>query len=109
MEQQKLPNSTLILVFGIISIVSCCCYGIVGLIFSIIALVLASKAKALYIQNPELYTGYSNVTTGKVLAIIGIVLNLVTLAYVIFMFVYFGYEDMQDPELMKERLEELLQ
>ena len=48
MEQQKLPNSTLILVFGIISIVTCCCYGILGLIFGIIAVVLANKALKLY-------------------------------------------------------------
>lgn len=31
MEQQKLPNATIILVLGILSIVTCCCYGIVGL------------------------------------------------------------------------------
>ena len=37
MEQQKLPNATLILVFGIISIVTCCCYGIIGLIFGVVA------------------------------------------------------------------------
>jgi len=71
MEQQKLPNSTLILVFGIVSIVTCCCYGIIGLIFGIIAIVLAKKATVVYLENPEQYTGYSNVKTGKILAIIG--------------------------------------
>ena len=75
MEQQKLPNSTLILVFGIVSIVTCCCYGVLGLIFGIIAVVMAKKATALYMESPELYTGYNNVKTGRILAIIGIVLN----------------------------------
>ncbi|MGB0789195.1 MAG: DUF4190 domain-containing protein, partial [Marinirhabdus sp.] len=48
MEQQKLPNATLILVFGILSIVTCCCYGVLGLIFGIIAIVMAKKATATY-------------------------------------------------------------
>ena len=37
MEQQKLPNVTLILVLGIASIILCWCYGVLGLILSIIA------------------------------------------------------------------------
>ncbi len=90
MEQQKLPNSTLILVFGIVSIVTCCCYGVLGLIFGIIAIVMAKKATALYLENPEQYTGYQNVKTGKILAIIGIVLSLVYLIYVIWLFATLG-------------------
>ena len=67
MEQQKLPNSTLILVFGIISIVTCCCYGVLGLIFGIIAIVMAKKATQTYLESPEQYSGYQNVKTGKIL------------------------------------------
>ena len=90
MEQQKLPNSTLILVFGIVSIVTCCCYGVLGLIFGIIAIVMAKKATALYLENPEQYTGYQNVKTGKILAIIGIVLSLIYLIYIIWLFATLG-------------------
>ena len=92
MEQERLPNSTLILVLGILSILTCCCYGVLGLILGIIALVMANKATALYMENPEQYTGYQNVKTGKLLAIIGIVLNVLYLGYVIYMFAAFGYE-----------------
>ena len=106
MEQQKLPNSTLILVFGIISIVTCCCYGVLGLIFGIIALVLANKATKLYAENPEMYDGIKNVKTGKVLAIIGIILNVIYLVMTIALYSTFGLETMQDPELMQEALEE---
>ena len=74
-EQQILPNSTLILVFGILSIVSLCCFGITGLILGVIAIILANKATKLYIENPHGYTGFQNVKTGKILAIIGVVLN----------------------------------
>lgn len=90
MEKQKLPNATLILVFGIISIVTCCCYGVLGLIFGIIAMVMAKKATAVYMENPDQYTGYQNVKTGKILAIIGIILNVLYLGYVIFLFATLG-------------------
>ncbi len=92
MEQQKLPNATLILVFGIISIVTCCCYGVIGLIFGIIAIVMSKKATETYLANPELYTGYQNVKTGKILAIIGVFLNIIFLGYVIFLFATLGTE-----------------
>ncbi len=96
MEQQKLPNSTLILVFGIISIVTCCCYGILGLIFGIIAMVMAKKATAVYLENPEQYTGYQNVKTGKILAIIGIILSSLYLIYVIWIFATIGTAGLMD-------------
>ncbi|MEM0931747.1 MAG: CCC motif membrane protein [Bacteroidota bacterium] len=107
MEQQKLPNSTLILVFGIISIVTCCCYGILGLIFGIIAVVLANKALKLYAENPEMYEDPKNVKTGKILAIIGIVLNVIYLLMTIWAYSYIGWENMQDPEKIQELLEQL--
>lgn len=96
MEKQQLPNSTLILVFGIISIVTCCCYGVIGLIFGIIAIVLANKATKLYAANPELYTGYSNVNTGKILAIIGVILNGIYLAWSIYALSVYGFEGIQE-------------
>lgn len=108
MEQQKLPNSTLILVFGILSIVTCCCYGIIGLILGIVAIVLASKAEALYIQNPELYSGYQNVKTGKILAIIGVVFSVIYVLLMIWLITTFGWDTMQDQELMQERMREFM-
>lgn len=92
MQQEKLPNADLILIFGIVSIVTCCCYGVLGLIFGIIAIVLANKATAVYIQEPELYSGYQNVKIGKILAIIGIVLNLIYMIYIIVILSTLGME-----------------
>ena len=54
MEKQPLQNATLILVLGILSIVTCCCYGVLGLPIGIVALVLANKSTKIYIENPEL-------------------------------------------------------
>ncbi len=108
MEKQKLPNSTLILVFGILSIVTCCCYGVLGLILGVITIVLAKKATALYAENPELYSGFQNVKTGKILAIIGIILSALYLIMTIWMISTFGWETMQDQQLMQERIQEMM-
>jgi len=102
MEKEKLPNSTLILVFGIVSIVSCCCYGL-GLIFGITGLVLSKKATAQYVESPELYNGYSNVKTGRILSIIGIVLSVLYLIVVIGIYAVLGEEKLL--ELQQEMLQ----
>lgn len=103
MEKQQLPNSTLILIFGILSIVTCCCYGIIGLPLGIIAWVMSQKALALYAAEPELYTGVQNVKTGKILAIIGVVLNAIYIIYVIWIFSTVGFDGIQQmqEEFMK--------
>ncbi|MBU3822364.1 DUF4190 domain-containing protein [Flavobacteriaceae bacterium XHP0103] len=108
MEQQKLPNSTLILVFGILSILTCCCYGVVGLVLGIVTIVLANKAAKLYAENPEMYTGLQNVKTGKILAIIGISLSAIYLLFTLWAITTFGWDTMQDQELMQEKLQEML-
>lgn len=85
MEKQKLPNVTAVIVLGIVSILaSCCCTVIVGAIPGIIGLVLAKKDANLYNSNPDLYEGYNNLKTGKILNIIGIALGVITLLYSIF-------------------------
>jgi len=104
MEKQTLPNSTLILVFGILSILGCCCYGVLGIIFAIVAMVMAKKATAIHNENPELYTGFQNVKTGKILAIIGLILSIIYLVYVIFIFATVGMEGIQEmqQEILKQ-------
>ena len=104
-ERQQLPNSTLILVFGILSIIGCCCYGLVGLIFGVITLVLAKKASDTYAQNPEMYIGYQNVKTGKTLAIIGVSLSVIYIVILVVGLVMFGgIEGVQ--EMQKEMMEQ---
>jgi hypothetical protein len=89
MEKQNLPNATPVLILGILSIVTCCCYGF-GLILGIVALVLAKKDIALYKQSPEIYLNYSNLKTGRILAIVGIILSVLMLLFVIYVYVVMG-------------------
>ncbi|WP_298537261.1 CCC motif membrane protein [uncultured Algibacter sp.] len=108
MEQQKLPNSTLILVLGILSIPTCCCYGIIGLILGIVTIVLANKAAKLYAENPDTYTGFQNVKTGKILGIIGIILAVLYIIFCVIMISMFGWETLQDQELLQEQLQDMM-
>ena len=91
-SQKPLPNASAVLVLGIVSIVLCWCHGIIGLILAIIALVLANKDLALYNHNPESYTqsSYSNLKSGRTIAIIGLVLAGVFLFFLVIALLFFG-------------------
>ncbi len=107
MEKQKLPNSTLILILGICSIIGCCCYSIPGLVCGIIAVVLATKATNVYKLAPENYSDYGNVKAGKIMGIIGIALSIIFFFILLWAVAFIGWDAIQDPELMQERMREI--
>ena len=77
------PNANLILAFGIVSIVTCCCCsGIMGIIFAIIAIILAVKSKKEFTRNSDLYdeNTFGKVNAGKTCAIIGLVVGILMFA-----------------------------
>ncbi|MBN1199833.1 MAG: hypothetical protein JXA23_10810 [Bacteroidales bacterium] len=89
--QQNLPNSTVVLTLGILSIVFSIWYlSFVGVILSIIALVLAGKDMALYTSNSSKYTlsSYNNLKAGRICALIG--LTVAIIFTVIIILVVFG-------------------
>jgi beta-lactamase regulating signal transducer with metallopeptidase domain len=90
--QLPVPNSAAVLVLGILSIVFCFCYGFIGLVMGIIAIVLAGKANELYKANPSNYTAasFNNLKAGKICAIIGTILSALMLVYVIVVFFIVG-------------------
>ena len=92
MIPQQLPNSTAVLVLGILSIVMCWCIGIAGLVMGIIALVLAGKSKFLYEKNPGEYTigSYKNLNAGKICAIIGTSLSGIYFIYAMIKWIIVG-------------------
>lgn len=86
---KSLPNSTAVLVLGIISIVGCVCYGVVGIVTGIIALVLHKKDKELYDSNPSAYeASFKNSNAGKICAIIGLILSSL---YIVGLIIYFVF------------------
>ena len=100
-----LPNATVVLVLGIISIVGCCCsYGLVGIICGIIALVMANTATNLYVANPERFTesSYKNMNAGKICAWIGIIPSILYLILMIWLFAVIGLAGLTDPNAIME-------
>jgi len=87
--QMGVPNSSAVLVLGILSIVVCWCYGLPGIVLGVIALVMAGKSAKLVRENSELYTENSikNLKAGKICAIIGTSLSslyfLIIIVYLI--------------------------
>ena len=84
--RKPLPNATTVLVLGIISIPTSFCYGIVGIILGIIALVIAKKDLRLSKEFPGEYDGVENLNAGRICAIIG--LSIGSLFFII-MVLYF--------------------
>lgn len=91
MGNKKLPNSSAVLVLGILSICFCAAWGLPGLAMGIVALVLYKKDKAIYITDPEAYEqSYKNATAGKICAIIGVTLSALTFVMITLYFILLG-------------------
>ena len=87
---KNVPNGTAVLVLGILSIVMCWTYGVIGLILGIVAIVLHRKDKAVYLTNPSVYEqSFKNSKAGNVCAIIGVVLSALFVIYIIAVVLFF--------------------
>jgi ABC-type antimicrobial peptide transport system permease subunit len=105
MEQQKLPNVTIVIVLSIIGLVCCCVAGVPGILFGGIGLILALKDEKLYKANPENYSNFSQLKTAKILAIIALVIGVLYLAYTVFQISQMGGWDAymeQSQEIMEQ-------
>lgn len=93
--QQELPNSTAVLVLGIVSLffvlLGCVFFPttFIGLITGIIALAISGTAVRLNRENPTGYKGYGNIQAGRIMSIIALGLIalglLIILVYIIFL------------------------
>ncbi|MBO7570560.1 MAG: hypothetical protein J6T48_00235 [Bacteroidales bacterium] len=89
------PNSNAILTLGILSIVTCCCCnGIIGIILSIIAIILATKSKREFKRNSDIYNEKTlgKVNAGRTCAIIGLTVGILMFVIAIIV-VHFALDD----------------
>jgi hypothetical protein len=109
MGPQNLPNATIALILGILSIPGCCCYGILGLILGIIAWVLGNNDIKKFYLNPGMYTQSSlkNAKAGKVCGIIGTILGALYLILMIVLVAMFGFAALSDPNFAREWAESM--
>lgn len=106
---KPLPNATLALVLGIVSIPTCCFFGgLLGLVLGVVAIVFANKAIALYNANQGMYqeSGLKNAKAGRICAIIGIVFSLLMVLMAVWMISTFGWDAMNNPEDLQKQMEE---
>ncbi|AIY13560.1 MULTISPECIES: CCC motif membrane protein [Cellulophaga] len=103
MEQQKLPNATMIIVLSIFGYLCCCLAGI-GIIPSGIAFFMANKSQKIYEESPELYDNYGTIKTGKIVAIIALVLNVLMVIRWIYVIATGGFDTIQEQydEMMRQ-------
>jgi hypothetical protein len=90
--QQSLPNSTTVLVLGILSIVLCFICGI-------IAMVIASGDRKLYEQNPGIYStsSYDLIKAGRICSIISFCIwGLGIVFYIFIIMIAIGTSTMVD-------------
>jgi hypothetical protein len=106
-QKVNLPNATAVLVLGIISIVGCFCYGLVGFVCGIISLVLASKDMKRYALEPQAFTpsSYNNVKAGRICSIIGLILSSVYLVLIIIVIAAIGIAGLSHPEEFLRQLQ----
>jgi hypothetical protein len=81
----NLPNATLVLIFGILSIIVC---NFIGLGFGITSLIMSGKLKAILKQSPDSYSPSSigMVKAGKTCAIIGVIISAIVTILIILYF-----------------------
>ncbi len=87
---KPLPYATASLVLGILSIVFCWTYGVIGLTLGIVGLVLANKDRRLYQSNPEAYSAesYKSSNAGRICAIVGLILSSLLFLFIVGMVIF---------------------
>ena len=105
-SQRSLPNASAVMALGIISIIGCCCYGVPGVVCSIVALILYSKDAQLFQANPEWYTAssYSNLRTGRICSIVVLLSSILFLLFWIFVMITAGFGILSNPQDVFNRI-----
>ena len=90
-EKQPIPNASTALILALVSWpLSCISYGIFVIITGIISMVLASKAKNAYKNNPAAYESSSH-QMAQIAFVSNIVLLILSAILIILMVVYIGF------------------
>lgn len=77
-----------------LAILSCiiCCLGGFGIIPAIGAYFLAIKSEGVYKMNPEAYDNYTAIKKGKIIAMVGIILNIIVIGITIWTLSTIGWD-----------------
>lgn len=94
-KDANLNNAIGALVLGILSILTCICYGFIGLILAIIGLVISKGDNQKVKDNPDvLYANAGVLKAGRILCIIGLVFNILMLLYFVVIIFIVGMDEL---------------
>ena len=95
MEKTELPNGKLIYVLAILSC-TLFCFGGITILFALSSYFLARKSEKMYKQNPSAYSNIKIIKKGKIIAIIGLILNLIIVGITIWTLATIGWDAWSD-------------
>ncbi len=95
MTTKRLPNAKTIYILSLLSFFVFCFAGI-GIIPATISYVLARKSEKLYKADSDAYSNVNTVKKGKIMAIIGIILNLIIVSIAIWTLMTIGWDAWSD-------------
>lgn len=87
-QKPTLPNSVSTLVLGICSIASP--FLFLGFVLSIIGIAISGTATRIYRENPTEWDGYSMLTAGHVLCIVGLVISSIDILFSLYTLLFAG-------------------
>ncbi|MDB0599748.1 CCC motif membrane protein [Tenacibaculum maritimum] len=106
METQKLQYATLVYILAILGLPLCCCIGL-GAIPSGIAYFIATSELNKYHAYPERYTDQDNIYTGKIIALVVLIINLLYIAYTFYQIYTIGWDNlMEQSRILMEQYEQ---
>lgn len=102
MEVQKLQYQTLIYVLAISGLL-CCCIAGSGMLPAGIAYYIAHSELKKYTQNPDTYDNQDSIYTGKIIALIVFIINVLYFSYTLYQIYTIGWDTLmqQSEALMK--------
>ncbi len=87
-QPESIPDAGLIFGLGIVSIVLSLTFCGIGFIPGVICLIKAKEPMRLIKENPGKYTDASNVSTGRVLGLIGTIIGGLMFVFVFLYFIF---------------------
>jgi len=103
MNQEKLQYEPLIYVLALFGLPLCCCMG-AGILPAGIAYFIANNELKKCYEREEPYVNQNGVYTGKIIALVIVVINILYLAYTIYQIQTIGWDELmrQSQELMEQ-------
>jgi len=91
MEKQKLQYQTLIYILAVAGLLCCCIAGF-GILPAGIAYFIGHSELKKYAKNPDMYDNQDSIYTGKTIALIVLIINILYFGYTMYQIYTIGWD-----------------